>query len=72
MNPGSLLQGPFLPLGHNLNNLCSRLIKWCYIPNIDDVGLVVFDKKTFLMYKPPWLGPFSPYGLFLTISLEDN
>ena len=38
-------RGQFWPQGHNLNNFGTS--RWCFIPNIKALGLVVSDKKIF-------------------------
>ena len=58
-----------------------RTISHCYIPNIKAVGLVVSEKKIFLVFSycrsmetidPQGVAKFDPRGMIGTIYVEDH
>ena len=61
MTPGA---GPFLASGLLFEQTWQRSTRWCYIPNIKALGLVVSDKKIFSHF------PYISYVKHLTPGAE--
>jgi len=57
-------RGQFWPQGHNFKQLWWRTSRWCYIPNMKVLGLVVSDKKIFenCILKTYFLTPWPTYA----------